>query len=131
MNICLDTGVVIAFLRDEPRAVGKIQSVQSTTLLLVTPVTLCELYQGVYLSSNTSYELIKLNQFLDTVEIIDFTKEICRAFGEESVRLQRSGTMVDDADLMIAAIAKEHDCILVTRNKKHFAHIRGLKVEEW
>lgn len=34
-------------------------------------------------------------------------------------------------DLLIAAIVKFHDGILVTNNLKEFARIKGLKIENW
>ena len=34
-------------------------------------------------------------------------------------------------DLMISSIAISKDLILVTRNKKHFENIPGLKLEQW
>jgi predicted nucleic acid-binding protein len=32
---------------------------------------------------------------------------------------------------MIAAIAIQHDMILVTGNKRHFMNIPGLNIEDW
>ncbi len=59
----------------------------------------------------------------------DFTRESCRIFGEDFVRLQKEGNTTDDFDLMIASIAKAYGTIVVTRNKKHFDKT-GAKVEE-
>jgi len=37
----------------------------------------------------------------------------------------------DDADLIIAATAREHGRVLVTGNTPHFAWVQGLRLEDW
>ena len=46
-------------------------------------------------------------------------------------QLRRAGTPINDADILIAAIALENDCVLVTNNVRHFNRISGLTVENW
>jgi tRNA(fMet)-specific endonuclease VapC len=41
------------------------------------------------------------------------------------------GTPVGYRDGLIAATAKAHDLVLVTRNVRHFDHVTGLKIENW
>ncbi|TVQ24991.1 MAG: type II toxin-antitoxin system VapC family toxin [Spirochaetaceae bacterium] len=45
--------------------------------------------------------------------------------------LKRSGTIIADMDLVIAAIALVHKLPLVTNNPRHFARIKGLEVRSW
>jgi tRNA(fMet)-specific endonuclease VapC len=45
--------------------------------------------------------------------------------------LRMRGQLIEDADLLIAAIALVHDMSLVTNNTAHFARIPGLQVEDW
>ena len=129
---CIDTNIAVEFLRGNKVIIEKISR---TSLIggeiLVTPVVLCELYKGVFLSSRKDTQLVAMEQFIESLGFLEFTKESSKLFGELYAELQKSGTMTQENDLMIASIAKAHDCMLVTRNKKHFAHIRGLKVEEW
>src|ERR1043166_6283558 len=41
------------------------------------------------------------------------------------------GTPVGYRDDLIAATAKAHGSVLVTRNIRHFDHVTGLKIENW
>jgi predicted nucleic acid-binding protein len=41
------------------------------------------------------------------------------------------GTPVGYRDGLIAATAKAHGLVLVTRNVRHFDHVAGLKIENW
>ena len=45
--------------------------------------------------------------------------------------LRRAGQLIEDADLLIAAIALVHDLTLVTNNTSHFSRIADLQVEDW
>ena len=45
--------------------------------------------------------------------------------------LRRKGTPLEDADILIAGIARANDAVLVTRNIKHFERIEGLGLEDW
>ncbi len=45
--------------------------------------------------------------------------------------LRRVGRLIEDADLLIAAIALVHELTLVTNNTAHFSRIAGLQVEDW
>jgi len=45
--------------------------------------------------------------------------------------LRASGQLIEDAALLIAAIALVHDMTLVTHNTAHFARITGLQGEDW
>ena len=45
--------------------------------------------------------------------------------------LERAGARIGANDLLIAAVAKTHDLILVTHNTNEFRRIPGLQVEDW
>ncbi len=45
--------------------------------------------------------------------------------------LRRQGTLLEDADILIAGIAIANDAVLVTHNLKHFERIDGLRLETW
>jgi tRNA(fMet)-specific endonuclease VapC len=70
-------------------------------------------------------------QLLPLLQILDFDTECAEVYGELRAELERRGEPLPDADLMIAAIARRHDMTLVSGNTRHFAHIPGLKLENW
>jgi len=49
----------------------------------------------------------------------------------EKARLEKSGTPLDDFDLILASCALSHNLVLVTNNISHFQRIEGLKLANW
>lgn len=45
--------------------------------------------------------------------------------------LRKQGSIIDDADILIAATALVHDLVLVTNNLAHFRRIPDLRSETW
>lgn len=130
VRYCLDTGIVIAFFRNDSLIIKNIENLTLNNEICISYITLCELYKGVYRSSNFNYELFWITDFINSLNILDFNKESCRFFGERFVKLQKEGKMVDEMDLMIASIAQTNNSILITRNKKDFENT-GVKLEVW
>lgn len=127
---CLDTNIVIDIFHGDEDLKLKLQKVMDSAEIFITPLSLCELYKGVYLFPNPEKELMDLNQFISSFDLLDFTSEACQIFGKEYAHLKKIGKMTQESDLMIAAIAKAHELIVVTRNKKHFENI-DVKLEVW
>ncbi|MDE6244097.1 MAG: hypothetical protein K2M50_00390 [Treponemataceae bacterium] len=42
--------------------------------------------------------------------------------------MKHSVELIEDDDILIAALALEHDAVLVTNNVRHFSRIEGLKI---
>ena len=60
---------------------------------------------------------------LDTQSIFDKAAEIY-------ANLRKKGRLIEDADILIASIAKTKKLILVT-NDTDFQRVQGLKIENW
>ena len=52
-------------------------------------------------------------------------------FADDYLKLKNTGKLIKDFDLMIAAICKANDLVLITTDRKHFQQIPHLKVEVW
>ena len=130
MSYCLDTNIVIDYLRGNEEILNKIKNIPNQDFCITT-MTLCELYKGAYLSSDIEENLTIIEEFIDNTEIINLKKESCKTFGYEYEILKKKGKKTEEFDLLIASICIEHNKTLVTRNKKHFENINQLKLEIW
>lgn len=73
----------------------------------------------------------RLRQFLQAIEVLDWTQEAAWIFGVQRQRLMASGTPIGELDLMIGAHALAQDMVVVTNNTREFARIEGLRLEDW
>ena len=127
---CLDSDVVIAHFRGD-NSIKECLDPISSEELFVTPITLCELYRGVFLSGNLEKDKLLVERLLERVNVLNFDLPACEIFGKAYKSLKQSGKLTQESDLMIASICISNNAILITRNKRHFENIQGLKIEEW
>ena len=104
VKYCFDTGIIIAFFRNDEKIVKKMKTAQENNDLFITPITLCELYKGAYKSSNKKYELSFIDNVTEALSVLKFDNESCKVFGEDFVRLEKSGKSVDDFDIMVCRL---------------------------
>ena len=94
----------------------------------VSIVSYGELLEGVFGFPDTDARRDELYRFLDQFEMVPLTAAVMNIFGGTRSALRRSGQLIPDLDLLIAATAMHHDLILLTRNRRHFARIPELRL---
>lgn len=97
----------------------------------ITVISVCELAYGAWKSQRREENLRVLERLQKTVQTLHTTDHIAQLFGRWKASLEHKGAGLDDADLLIAAIAHAHGCVLVTNNQTHFARLSELVVENW
>ena len=99
--------------------------------MCISVITLMELYYGAHKSQKVESNLAKIKTLENSLESIPLGKEPVEIFGILKAKLERSGTLLDDFDLILAACALTHNLVLVTNNTKHFRRIEGLRITDW
>ncbi len=128
---CLDTSTVIHFLRGDEETVRRVGYLQKSGTISITTLTLCELYKGSFLSQKTEQDLKMINNFVKELNVLTLENKSCREFGEQYAKLEKAGKRAQELDLMIGCITKVNNLTLITRDKKDFLNIEGLKLEVW
>lgn len=125
MKYLVDTDIIIDHLRKKIAIIEQI--LDNGTISIIT---LGELIYGAYKSAQPQKSLIILKEDLEILnfEIININEMIMAEFGRVKADLETKGKRLDDFDLLIAATAMINNLTLVTRNKKHFKRIKGLKL---
>ena len=126
----LDTDTIIYSLKSNP-TVKKNLEARIDVHMSLSVVTLMELYYGAYKSEKVASNLSKIKIIEKSFEIIPTEREVVDIFGMIKADLERSGTPLDDFDLIIAACALTHNLTLVSNNTRHFERIPGLKLDNW
>lgn len=126
----LDTGTIIYNLKGNDAITRNLQY-HFEDPMKICVITLMELYFGAYKSEKVTGNLAKIRTIENFFDIISTGKECAEIFGMLKASLEKSGTPLDDFDLIIASCALSQNLILVTNNIKHFSRIEGLKLSNW
>ncbi|MCF2140604.1 MAG: type II toxin-antitoxin system VapC family toxin [Candidatus Lokiarchaeota archaeon] len=128
----LDTDILISFLRNKKKAVQEIKKlIESESNLKTTIINVGELYTGAYLSSQIAKDINAIEKLLRKFDIIEFSNEDARIFGQIQANLINTGNKIGKMDMLIGSIALNHSETLYTRNVKHFSKIPLLKIKNW
>ncbi|MBD3155179.1 MAG: PIN domain-containing protein [Candidatus Aenigmarchaeota archaeon] len=130
--VCLDTDIMIAFLRGNKEAMEKIDSFSKFGIQLsTTPINVCELYIGAYKSKDSEENIKLVDEFLESIMCLNFDFKPCKLVGSLTSDLMKKGKFIGEMDVLISSLVLLYDEVLVTRNVKHFERIKGLRLEEW
>jgi predicted nucleic acid-binding protein len=96
------------------------------------PITILgELWFGFVNGSKLRQNTERLERFLATsrVEVLQQDQQTARLFGEIATLLRKGGVTIQQNDIWIAALCKQHGFALATGDRG-FQHVLGLEVVE-
>lgn len=112
----LDSTVVIDFLRGKKETITLIKKLFSEgSSLSCCPINIIEVYTGMREKERQSTE-----EFLNSLEYYDLTKEIAKQAGEYRRSYRKKGITLSLPDVVIAAIAIANNLLLLTDNREHY-----------
>lgn len=129
---CLDTSFIIDFLRgnqDAKLAFDELIANQET-ISIATP-TLMELQTSLALNTRPTPEDQLVDKIKGSAILLPLDHESAARAGDIEAALILAGETIPPLDIMIGAIALQHNESLLTRNAKHFKRIPGLDVRTY
>lgn len=130
MKCLLDTNICIYWLKGNARIEQKVIALGRDNVS-ISFITVSELYYGAYKSQRIDQNLSTIRRLTGQLNVIESDEAISEEFGRIKALLENAGTIIDDADIYIAACSSVYGLTLVTNNTKHFRHIKGLKIDNW
>lgn len=105
------------------------QAIFGSDQILMSVITLGELFRGFKEGSKEPANTILLEKFLDDpkIRIIEIKKSTAKVYGDISSVIRKKGTPLPSNDVWIASQAIETNSILITYDR-HFLKIPGLKL---
>jgi predicted nucleic acid-binding protein len=111
----LDTNILIRYLRRMAGFKDLLLDIERKGWTYISVMTRLEIVRGM--QERERQETIAL---LDSLETIPLTSEIADLAGEMIRSWRGRGTILSDADAIIAAFALQEDLTLITTNGRHF-----------
>jgi len=127
----IDTSVMIPFLNGSLEAINKVRILSNKNgQVVITIITAYELLKGARLSSKPEDNLTNVKDAIFNMRILDLSSEACEEASNIFCELKKSGKMISEFDILIAAIAKTNDESILTRDQ-HFKSIKGIDLVQW
>jgi len=123
----LDTNIIIALFATEAAV---IQQLREASEVFIPSVAVGELYYGVYKSRHINENLERITEFVARNVVLGCDAQTARSYGALKEGLRRKGRPLPENDVWIAALAKQHGLVLVSRDG-HFAEVTDVEVEVW
>ena len=127
MSYLVDTDVVANALKGRPEEAALLTNL-SPQRLAISLITYGEIYDGIYYGRDPQTNERIFQQFLRWVDVLPLNRTVMRQFARVRGHLRRSGQIIPDPDLLIAATALYHNFTLVTHNTRHFNRVPNLKL---
>jgi tRNA(fMet)-specific endonuclease VapC len=122
--ILADTDVLIDFLAGTHPAIEQVRSYAESDRLQTSAITCFELLSGAREGKRGD----EVRRLVAVIPVLPLDRDAAARAAVVRQDLARSGLSIGMADSLIAGIALANDLPLLTRNRKHFAHIEGLEL---
>lgn len=123
----LDTNTAIYLIKSFPNVRRNFERNEVSFLPFVTAA---ELLFGAKASHRREENLRTYTDFISRLQILYPDRRTLEIYSELRAQLKRKGRPIPLNDVWQAAIAVQHDAILVTSDE-HFSVVSGLRVVDW
>lgn len=130
MRFLIDTNIIIYRLKNMGNVNANFLKYKNDDMF-VSVISYGELVFGAKKSSAVEKNLQTVEAVKSIFPLIDVDADVMDVFGEIKAHTQKTGKVIDDMDLLIAASAISNKMTLVTHNTKHFENIPNLKIADW
>ena len=122
--IIADSDVLIDFLRGHGEGARRVAFELETRFFGTTAITAFEIRSG----ARTARQKKSVDTLLAAMSILPFGPEEAHIAAQIREQVESQGQPIGMADYMIAGTCIAADGVLLTRNRKHFERIKGLKL---
>ena len=130
-RVVLDTDILSAIMRQNPKVIPKARAyLDEHRQFTLSIITRFEILRGLK-ARNATRQLQRFDAFCARNLIVPLTEAIVVKAADIYADLHRRGTLIGDADILIAASAVVNGWGMVTNNEDHFGRIDGLQIENW
>ncbi|MFL6025172.1 MAG: PIN domain-containing protein [Marmoricola sp.] len=126
----VDSDVVIRALRGPgPELTTKL--LENDGRIALSSISVAELTYGALRSDRRDEALDAVEDFLDSVVVLDIDGRAGRVAGAVRAELAARGTPIGPYDVLIAGQARAEGLVLATGNTREFERVTDLRVELW
>jgi tRNA(fMet)-specific endonuclease VapC len=131
MKWMLDTNACIRYLNGRSPQLRAKFTVTDPNEICISTIAKAELYFGAAMTRDPAATLAAQQLFLSRFASLPFDDAAAEAYGEIRAGLTRKGELIGPNDLLIAAISRANQLVLVTHNVSEFSRVERLAIDDW
>jgi len=121
-SVLLDTNIVAAHFRNDASTTAHLKAAPA---IYLPWIALGELEYGALRAQRRQAQLVLIREFLQIVILLVPDQSTSEGYGHLKAELAEAGQLIPDNDIWIAALARQYDLPLATRDA-HFAAVQQL-----
>jgi len=98
--------------------------------LTISQITKYEILKGLK-AKKAQRQIESFSKFCAMNNIITITDNVIVKAADIYASLKEKGSLISDADILVAAMALINNLVLITNNTSHFSKIEGLQLNNW
>lgn len=122
--IIADTDILIDYLNDRSPVADRVAELIETESLQTSSINCFELLSGARPGKRGD----RARDLVENIPVLPLDLASAKSAAEIRQSLEAGGDAIGMADSLIAGIALSNDLPLMTRNRKHFEAVRGLRL---
>lgn len=127
----LDTDILSGLFKKEPNILSRASEyLRIHRHLNISHITKYEILKGLK-AKKADKQITQFNLFCTVNSVLPITDDVIIKAADIYASLKEQGSLISDADILVAAIAIVNNLVLVTNNTAHFSRIRDLKLDNW
>lgn len=133
MKYLFDTNICIYIINNKFDYLKDLVENTGIEEIAVSMLTIAELEYGIAKSASKYKQenRLALFEFLTPFRFLPFGQGDAFEYAQLRYELQKTGNLLGNMDMLIAAQAIANNLVLVTNNVKEFQRIKDLKLENW
>ncbi len=130
LQYMLDTDICIHVIKERPERLRQ-KFERHADQISISSIVLAELLYGAEKSTHRLANLQAVMSFAARLETVPFGQNAAAHYGQVRSELETQGRVIGPYDMLIGAHARSEGLIVITRNRREFDRIAGLRVETW
>ena len=127
----LDTDILSELFKKNPKVLAKASEYISTHgCLNISHITKYEILKGLK-AKKAEKQTELFNRFCAINNVLSITDDVVVKAADIYASLKEKGSIISDADILVAAVAISNNLVLVTNNTNHFSKIESLQLSNW
>jgi tRNA(fMet)-specific endonuclease VapC len=131
LKYLLDSDVFSLMVKGTDDAINQRLETLAKGEATLSVITTGEFFYGVAHAPISALRVKRAQRLIDFYGVLPMGEDVSVVYGQIRADLRSKGTPIGPNDLWLAAQAKAHGLVMVTRNGREFKRVPGLKVEGW